>query len=660
MRLKAVLIGWGLLLLLLAGLRPDALPFIRQDALYSDAVLSHWPNAAFLSISILEHSQLPLWRETIMAGQPFAANPLNKTAYPLQWLVLALPPALHLNLMIVLHMLLAGLGLYRWARLLGLRMEASTFSAVTYALAPRLLGHLAAGHLDIVYAMGWWPWLMAIVYLVMTQDKRRGTRTILLALFAALVLTADLRVGLFALSSAAVYALLLLTHSRDGRRLFPLVTSGLIAFLLTLALLIPLVLWQPFTSRAWLSTAEASGIAFNPGHFIGVLLPIQRSDVENQTYLGLPVLLLGIIGIMSFHLRYRLLAVGLVIFIALYGLGTNAFLYPFLVDLLIPGLTIFRVPSRIWLVLALLMPLWAGFGLNWLWGRIDVLRSSGEWPALPRLRLTLAAWILLCLLFGLFLMIALPTPLTGIGLLLLGGLTGMVLLVGASRRLSALPVVLLLIGLASVDVAATGLNWVQWRGPDEWLDPYRALAERLVAEDADRVYSPTLSLPQQVAETYHLRLFGGVDPFQLSGIVRAVEQGSGVPVTRYEVVLPPLTGIESDADIPSANRDAVIDTAVLGQWQVSHVVAAYPIYHPRLQSVAVINSIFIYSNRDYRSSLTPGQIPDWPADWPGLPTAEDVSRFNQITGWTSIISGTAWIIAVAALLVLLRRSQWRV
>src|SRR4026207_2132684 len=100
MRLKLALVSWGALMLVLLGIRVDWLPFFRGETRYSDAVTSHWPNALFLRESILERGQFPVWRETTMAGQPFTANPLNKTAYPLQWLVLLLPPTLHLNLLI--------------------------------------------------------------------------------------------------------------------------------------------------------------------------------------------------------------------------------------------------------------------------------------------------------------------------------------------------------------------------------------------------------------------------------------------------------------------------------------------------------------------------------------------------------------------------------
>lgn len=111
MRLKLGLVAAGILFLLLAGMRPDALPYPRYEARFSDAVTAHWPNALFLRESI-QQGVFPVWRETTMAGQPFAANPLNKTAYPFQWLAVIFPPALHLNIMIIFHLMVAGAGMW--------------------------------------------------------------------------------------------------------------------------------------------------------------------------------------------------------------------------------------------------------------------------------------------------------------------------------------------------------------------------------------------------------------------------------------------------------------------------------------------------------------------------------------------------------------------
>ncbi len=95
-----------LIVLLGTGLGADSLPFPPQSA-YSDAAVSHWPAALYLQQSI-RAGHLPLWRDLLMSGQPFAANPLNKVWYPPQWLVVLFPVTLFLNLMVWAHLVLAA------------------------------------------------------------------------------------------------------------------------------------------------------------------------------------------------------------------------------------------------------------------------------------------------------------------------------------------------------------------------------------------------------------------------------------------------------------------------------------------------------------------------------------------------------------------------
>jgi hypothetical protein len=195
----------------------------------------------------------------------------------------------------------------------------------------------------------------------------------------------------------------------------------------------------------------------------------------------------------------------------------------------------------------------------------------------------------------------------------------------------------------------TGRNWLEWRGADSWLQPHQALAERLIDLQPERIYSPTYSVEQQVAAAYHLHLFGGVDPFQLRGVVRAIEQGSGVASAGYSVVLPPLTGIATDEEITQANRDAIPNPQILADWGVSHIVAAYPIDHPQLALVDTVNDNYIYANQDFTTS--PGQFPAWPSDWPDLPDADTVEQLNQLTVIAALVSATTFVFCLAVLLL---------
>ena len=62
---------------------------------------------------------LPQWDPFAHGGQPLLSNPNYGALYPLSWLALLFPPAMALNLLVLLHAALAAWGAFRLARRLG-------------------------------------------------------------------------------------------------------------------------------------------------------------------------------------------------------------------------------------------------------------------------------------------------------------------------------------------------------------------------------------------------------------------------------------------------------------------------------------------------------------------------------------------------------------
>ncbi len=458
-----------------------------------------------------------------------------------------------------------------------------------------------------------------------------------LALFGGLILLADVRLSLFAYALAGSYALYEAIRLRRLRRLWRFAPALLLIVLLTLSLTLPLLGWRPYLSRAAITLADAGVFSLQPAGWIGLLLPARGGNIESLTAVGLPVLALALIGVIAARRWFWVAAAGVA---ALYALGINAPFWTTLVKL-IPALLWFRVPSRAWFVVALIAPLLAGYGAQWLidhrWRRGSLIAFAG----------TVAA-----LLIGGFVLLKLPT-INGWSILIGGGGFGVILLL--VNRLRGDRLALALIAVVFADLAIIGTGWLEWRDSSAWLPTDQVqLAERLTELGADRVYSPTYSLQQQVAEDYHLRLFGGVDPFQLSGIVTAVEQGGGITASGYSVVLPPLIGAQGD-DLATANRTAIPDTAVLGQWGVTHVVSAYPLDVPALELVDQVGGVLIYANRDPALTTDFSQFPAWASGWQDLPDAATVAALNQQTLIAALVSGVTLLLAVASLAVALMK-----
>ena len=646
------LIVLGAAFLLLVGLRPQSLPF-NPEVPFSDAATAHWQAAFHLRQSVLEQGEWPLWQDTILGGGPFAANPLNKTAYPPQWLTLLLPPALHINLLIALHLLIAGWGMWRWARVLDLPEAPAALSALAYAFAPKVLAHVGAGHVDLLYALAWWPWLLWSINLWLKSSARFTLLPV--SLFAALMILADVRLSLFGLALAAAYGLWQAGWQKQVQRLVWGVPALIVIGLLTLSVIVPLLIWQPYLSRSAMSAADAGVFSLEGGHLVGLLLPPHGGNPETITYLGLPVLLLAGVAVFSAPRKHAFWIV-VILLAALYAMGMNTPLWSLLVDVL-PFLRWFRVPARAWFVVVLAASLLTGHGLQVVMQTVDRMRQGEAIRRLALKRLAVAGGLagsLFCGGFTLAVLADLPGTI-GIGVMLVGALLGVVLLLGLYRRLSPTVLALLLIAVLFIDQTWTGRNWVEWRGPERWLTHQQALVDTLKADNAARVYTPNYALEQQVAAANDLHLLNGVDPFQLSGIVDAVEQGSGVAVTKYTVVLPPLElqpAGEDDERTPQellriVNQNAVPDTTVLGEWGVSHVVATYPIVHERLTLLTELDGTFVYRNLDYDPQTELNAL-GWPQEgWPGLPDINIVSQLNQMTSTDALLAGLAFIGCIA-------------
>src|SRR5260221_14117451 len=108
----------------------------------TDLLLSHFPNAVYWRDALSRYGQWPLWNGQIMAGLPFAADPLAGIWYPPALALLVLPLPLGFNVLLALQLAWAGYGLFRFLRGEGLALPASALGAVAFARTPKLAAHL--------------------------------------------------------------------------------------------------------------------------------------------------------------------------------------------------------------------------------------------------------------------------------------------------------------------------------------------------------------------------------------------------------------------------------------------------------------------------------------------------------------------------------------
>jgi len=239
-------------------LQPNAIAFLPGSA-YTDLLVSHLPNAAYLRDTLWQAGQVPLWNAQLFTGQPFAADPLAGLWYPPNWLLLFLPLALGFNLLLVLHLAWGGLGVYALARAEGLSVGAALLAAVLFAGMPKLIAHLAAGHVSLIFAVAWTPWLLVRVRRALAGPTWQNGAWAGAAL--ALTFLADVRWGYYAGVLAVGFALVEARRYRPQWRqaLVVLLGATVLFMLLSAPLALPLAEFIGLSRRAALTVADTGG-----------------------------------------------------------------------------------------------------------------------------------------------------------------------------------------------------------------------------------------------------------------------------------------------------------------------------------------------------------------------------------------------------------------
>jgi hypothetical protein len=573
--LLSLLLLWPLLL------HPNFIPFVPR-AQFSDLLLNHLPNAEYWRTALWRYHQWPLWNAQIFAGQPFAADPLAGLWYPPNLVLLILPLPFAFNVLFVVHLAWAGYGLFCFLRAEGLSLAAAFLGGLTFMGTPKLMAHLGAGHVSLILALAWTPWLLLAVRRATCPERSRrggGLRPGALAgVILALTFLADVRWAFYAgLLGVAFWVSRLPPFAPrwEARRGVVAALSFMLTGLALIAVLaLPLSEFLLHSTRAALPLSQSALYSLSLIHLLGIVLPYLGVYQEWVTYFGLVPLVLAALG-----LARRTWFWGIVAALAvLFSLGSNAFLFP-LAYRLLPGLSFLRVPPRAWFVVVLAACILMAFGLERLRGEIGP--GLRRWfPilafALASLALMLALGAALGLhkyelnfvLFGLFSALGLGT----LALRCVGKINGQTMLISLALFITA-------------DLMAVNATFLTARPVPSPVPAAQWLSEQ---PGFLRVYSPSYSLPQPDA----LQHVDGVDPLHLSVFEKFMAHATGVPATGYSVTIPDFA---SEA-IATANIRAVPDAGQLGLLNVKYIAAEFPIEAPDLKLVQTFGPTHVYEN----------------------------------------------------------------
>ncbi|GAB4580787.1 MAG: hypothetical protein Fur0022_35290 [Anaerolineales bacterium] len=605
-----------------------------SGAEFSDLTVSHLPNTLYLRRSLLEWGQVPLWGNGILSGYPFVANPLSGLFYPPGWLAVLRPTAWMFNLLAGLHLVWGGVGMALFLKKLGLREVSAVFGGLAFSFMPKLFAHYGAGHMTLIYAISWTPWLLLFA------SRRLSSSFFFSPAFVfALIFFADVRWAAFAGVLWVGYACSQI-NLRDGtthatsrqespapetalsppskkfaflrvplRSIFLCLGQMLVAAALTAPLSLPFLEFVRLSTRAILDAEDVLAFSLPPARLLGFLFPEMGGNPEWVIYPGMMTFALALIGLFWSTVRQRTRFWWTVWLISmLYSFGENIPGLTLLAE--IPGFSLLRVPPRAMFLAGMALAMLAAFTLNH-------LLEGGSAADRRRGRRVLV------ILFGITTMLAIGVRvLTGempLNFFWGAGMAGLVFLTGVSLLRSSRPapvwVGLVVVGISLADGWGVNVRSLSPRSVQE-IDSEQAAVVQFLADQPGffRIYSPSYSLPQHMAARYGLELADGVDPMQLQSYVTFMETATGVPQTGYSVTMPPFAG-----DIRTANAAFVPNVQALGRLNVRYLVAEFDLRAEGLVLIKTFENTRVYENTHFQSRA-----------W--MQEGETVSTFNLL--WT--------------------------
>ena len=585
------------------------LPFLGKFAFppgspYSDLVISHLPNVIYIRHAISTWHEIPLWSDLILSGYPFAADPLSGLWYLPGWLAIVLPEPFGFNLLIVLHILFGGIGLFLFLRAENLAELPALTGAFIYELMPKIFAHFASGHITLLFAVLWTPWLLWV-----EKKKTLSNRkiySVLTGVILGLIALADVRWIAYA-------ALLWLAYSIYSwlknpapiillRWIGGVLVQALIALMIAAPLLLPLMEYTQLSTRSMLLPADNLMLSLAPAQLLGLFIPQIWGYSETIVYPGiLPFLLIFAVVCLAEARRKSGFWIGVILVTILFSLGANLPGANLVARL--PGFSLLRVPTR-WLFIACLaFSILAAYGVDAL-AKDNFYKLSRPNPAI--FYVGLSAFILF--LAGGVLLVSKSLPLPFLWSSIFIPAASILILLRVYAKISTAWWFPLIFALVLLDMGTISLSQVSFQDPPAVIDTNKPTVDFLSVQPKPfRIYSPSYSVPQLSGSALNLEMADGIDPLQLTSYVNFMKKASGVPTTGYSVTLPPF----STGNPRSDNQAFLPDASQLGLLNVGYITSEYDLNSPDLYQVARLGQTRIYENSQVkpRAWVQPADLP---------------------------------------------------
>lgn len=320
----------------------------------------------FARDNALSGGQLPLWTPNLFMGAPLLSNPQIGTFYPPNWFsaIFGAPPPEAIKISIVLHVILATVGMYGLARLAGkVDIIPALIAGCVFGLGGFIGAHVE--QINQLQGLAWMPWAFLVYHLGFEKPLRYApllamilalqffsghTQTVFitgvgLALYGFSTVLLDIRSVAF---PAALDDWRRVLGMRVLRVTMVLIAASVLAVILALPQIIPTLELTGLSNRGGgFNPQQAMAFSWEPTLVGRGLLPSYDAQIfgEYIAYVGVFGLALALLGAFSDERRRAPF-----VFVAMMGIFLALGLYnPFYWQAAsLPGFNLFRVPAR-WL-----------------------------------------------------------------------------------------------------------------------------------------------------------------------------------------------------------------------------------------------------------------------------------------------------------------------
>jgi hypothetical protein len=377
----------GLLLALLPikSLILEQRVLLQHDGFLSDLWHSALPYRVFLGAA-LSRGELPLWMPDLFSGIPFFAQIEAGALYFPNWPVfIFFDPVTALNLSISITTLIAGLGTWYLCKHFGAGNPAATLGGLAFAICGFHIAHFK--HMNMHEASAWLPWA------VYCLEKALETNRVRWHVRLAMVLAIQFFAGhpqityytlVFLIFRTIFFFAYKLTKKkeRSGKQWFAIHKNiGLVVISMLLGLgmcavqIVPILIFNEHSIRNGSINWEfASAFPYFPKDLLTFFFPNANGNFynytysgtlqwENYAYIGIIPLLFTFVAVVNRPDPNRLFWTATLLLAFVLLLGPLLPLYELLWKIL-PGMALFRFPTRFMMLLHLSMAVLASLGLT--------------------------------------------------------------------------------------------------------------------------------------------------------------------------------------------------------------------------------------------------------------------------------------------------------